>query len=247
MRWLVARSLLAGFSVALFLLLITGLFLLLSSDSGFAQEIAQKVAQELAQDVAPEREGATPGFLDGLTLPFMVSIHLLSLVAVALLVGLHGMGRLTLNTPLFLISLMCGLFITTLYLPDESAGVTASLLSVVQFPVYYAGLILLIITLTSGLLIAIDFKIPLFLVGIFTGLSAYVMGLSSGVMTDSLIATLMTHLGTITSSLFVFLLVGLLGGWINGERAQWVKIGARVAGSWLTAIAILVLSLGFAT
>jgi urease accessory protein len=160
-------------------------------------------------------------FYDGISHLAMSPDDLLSAVALALLAGLSGArgGRnvLFLLPPIWLLGGLFGLRM------DQE--VSLPLLSILSF-------------LVTGALVALDRRLPLLLISLLTGCFGFLHGYLNG--------TAMSQAGSGFLSLFgisvsVFVLVALISALVVSLRKQWTRITVRVAGSWITAIGLLML------
>jgi urease accessory protein len=158
-------------------------------------------------------------FYDGLLHPFVTPEDLLPVIALTLFAGLRGpaYGKtvlLTLPVAWFAGSVVGAAIGTALAIPALAAGVT------VFFGALAAANRPLPIRVVAGLAIAL---------GVLNGsLNGIEM---AGARGGSLAAV------GVASALFVF--VAILGGHIASMRAEWARMAARVAGSWIVAIGLL--------
>ena len=160
-------------------------------------------------------------FYDGLSHLAMSPDDLLSALALALLAGLSG-ARAGRNVLFFLppVWLLGGLFGLTM-----EQEVSLQLFSTLSF-------------LVTGALVALDRRPPLLLIVILTCAFGFIHGFLNG--------TAMSQAGGGVLALFgisvaVFLLVALIAALVVSLRKQWTRIAVRVAGSWITAIGLLML------
>ncbi|MES0362454.1 MAG: HupE/UreJ family protein [Desulfobacteria bacterium] len=160
-------------------------------------------------------------FYDGITHLAMSPDDLLGVLAIGLLSGLLGAqhGRVTLFAlPLtWLIGGVIGL--------QFEIEISLPVLSAISF-------------LIVGMLVAADKKLPLaFIYGL-----AMVLGLLHGFLNGTAMAQAGGgFLALFGISVAVFVLVALLAALVVSLRAQWARITVRVAGSWITAIGLLML------
>ena len=96
--------------------------------------------------------------------------------------------------------------------------------------------------LVVGVLVAADWKLPLWLV---TGI-ALALGLLHGVFNGSAMVQagngLLPLVGITTA---VFVLVAIVAAFVVSLRAVWTRVAVRVAGSWIAAIGLLMLGWAF--
>jgi urease accessory protein len=157
----------------------------------------------------------------GLLHPFVVPAHVLAIAALALLIGQQGWRR---SVPIaFSVAVLIGLgAIALAYVPKFTEET------------------LLALTAITGLLVALARPLPQgpgVLLAVAIGLS---LALDSPPGALALMQANLTLLGTALGA--VLLLLALLQG-TSRLRHHWQRIGARIAGSWIAASAILVLAL----
>jgi hydrogenase/urease accessory protein HupE len=160
-------------------------------------------------------------FYDGISHLALSPDDLLSALALALLAGLSGAqaGR----TVLFLLPpvwLLGGLF--GLRMEQE-----------VSLPVFN-----ILSFLVTGALVALDRKPPLILIIGLSGCFGFLHGFLNGSAMAQAGGGFLALFGI---SLAVFLLVALIAALVVSLKAQWARITVRVAGSWITAIGLLML------
>jgi hydrogenase/urease accessory protein HupE len=160
-------------------------------------------------------------FYDGISHLAMSPDDLLSALALALLAGLSGAraGR----TVLFLLPpvwLLGGLF--GLRMEQE---VSLALFSILSF-------------LVTGALVALDRKLPLMLISGLTCCFGLLHGFLNGTAMAQAGGGFLALFGI---SLAVFVLTALVAALVVSLKAQWTRITVRVAGSWITAIGLLML------
>ena len=161
-------------------------------------------------------------FYDGLSHLAMSPDDLLSALALALLAGLSGAraGRfvLFLLPPVWLLGGLFGL--------RMEQEVSLPLFSILSF-------------LVTGALVALDRRPPLLLISILTCGFGFLHGFLNGSAMAARAGG--GFLALFGISLAVFLLVALIAALVVSLRAQWARIAVRVAGSWITAIGLLML------
>ena len=157
----------------------------------------------------------------GLLHPLVVPAHALAIAALALLIGQQGWRR---SVPIaFAVAVLIGLgAIAMAYVPRFTEET------------------LLALTAITGLLVALARPLPQgpgVLLAAAIGLSLALDSPPEAIaMKDANLTLFGTALGA------VLLLLALLQG-TSRLRQHWQRIGARIAGSWITASAILVLAL----
>jgi len=157
----------------------------------------------------------------GLLHPVVVPAHVLAVAALALLIGQQDWRR---SVPIaFSVAVLIGLgAIAMAYVPKFTEET------------------LLALTAITGLLVALARPLPQgpgVLLAAAIGLS---LALDSPPEALTLMQANLTLLGTALGA--VLLLLALLRGTAR-LRQQWQRVGARIAGSWIAATAILVLAL----
>ena len=105
-----------------------------------------------------------------------------------------------------------------------------------SFPV--AGCALLIL----GGLAAADLKLNPTSISVFIGLAGVVQGWSNGVSMNVRSGTSLALLGVSAS---VFVVVTLVAGFVVSLKQTWMRIAARVVGSWIAAIGLLLIGWTF--
>jgi len=161
-------------------------------------------------------------FYDGISHLAMSPDDLLTALALALLAGLSGAraGRnvLFLLPPVWLLGGLFGL--------RMAQEVSIPLFSVLSF-------------LLTGALVALDRRPPLLLILILTFGFGFLHGFFNG--TAMAARTGGGFLALFGISLAVFVLVTLVSALVVSLRKYWARITVRVAGSWITAIGLLML------
>ena len=160
-------------------------------------------------------------FYDGLSHLAMSPDDLLSALALALLAGLSGAqaGRtvLFLLPPLWLFGGLFGL--------GMEQEVSLPLFSILSF-------------LVTGVLVALDRKLPLLLILGLTCCFGFLHGFLNGSAMAQAGGGFLALFGI---SVSVFALIALISALVVSLRKQWARIAVRVAGSWITAIGLLML------
>jgi urease accessory protein len=157
----------------------------------------------------------------GLLHPLVVPAHVLAIAALALLIGQQGWSR---TAPIaYAVAALLGLgAIAMAYVPK------------------FAEENLLALAAITGLLVALARSLPQALGVLLATTIGLTLAFDSPPEALSLMEANLTLLGTALGA--VLLLLALLQGTAR-LRHHWQRIGARVAGSWIAATAILVLAL----
>jgi len=161
-------------------------------------------------------------FYNGLLHPVLILPHLLALAAVGLLIGQNAPRTSRIVLPIVTACLVCGLAfgIGRLAAPPQWA--------------------LLAVGLASGLLVAVAWPGGILLPGALAIVAAALVALDSP--PDTTRADQM-RLMLAGNGLGAILVVTYCGGIAALVRKPWQRIGVRVAGSWIAAIALLALAL----
>lgn len=165
-------------------------------------------------------------FLNGFLHPVLVPSHLLLLLALGLLIGRHDPARHQSAVIAFLLATV--------------AGLVGSQVA----PVMVIPAVLLSLTVLLGLLLVSDLAIKPMLLGIAALASGVLLGLDSDPEVYSGKALTAALFG---SGIGIYLLL-IYPMWLADSlrHKHWQRIGIRVVGSWITASAVLVLTLQFA-
>ena len=100
--------------------------------------------------------------------------------------------------------------------------------------------VLIGIALVAAILVALEIKMPSWVGVILCAAAAMAIGLDSAVDTGSTVAVLKTLAGTwLSMNAAVFYLAVCAS---NAEDRKWARVGIRVLGSWIIAIALMVLA-----
>ena len=160
-------------------------------------------------------------FYDGIVHVLATPEDLLLIVALTLLAGLRGApcGR----------AVLCVLPVA--WLAGAVAGGMTGL--AVDIPVLSAALLIAV-----GALVAVDLRLSLIWVTALALTCGVLHGYFNGA---SLARARVSGLAVVGIASAVFVLVSLLSGQVTALRAYWTRIVVRVAGSWLTAIGLLML------
>jgi hydrogenase/urease accessory protein HupE len=164
-------------------------------------------------------------FYDGVTHLAVSPDDLLSVLAIALLSGLCGARHV--RAVLFTL---------------PTAWVVAGWLGLQRATEVSVPVANTLSFMVVGALVAVDLKVPWPLI---VGL-AVALGLFHGFLNGTAIAQggggVTALLGT---SAAVFVVVALVAGFVVALRAAWARVAVRVAGSWITAIGLLMLGWAF--
>lgn len=163
-------------------------------------------------------------FYGGLLHPVMVPSHLITLVALGLLIGQRGLGAMRLTYPCFLVALTGGLIVAG-WSPEAPGAAQTVLLA-----------------LAGGCGLAVAFKLPAprALLALVTVITAAVIGADSGITGLSRQETFGALLGAGAGACLLLLAVA---GLAELPQREWQRIAVRVLGSWCAATAALVLAL----
>lgn len=165
-------------------------------------------------------------FYNGILHPLFIPAHVLVILALGLLLGQQKPRDIQPAIITFLLAL-----------PVALAGNSFVQLS-------HSELWLLVDAVLTGVLVIIARPLPISLYAIMALVSATLLGLDSGQQGLSIKEKTVTFLG---SGISVYLLLLYATGFAEFFSKQyWQKIAVRVLGSWITASALLVLSLGLA-
>lgn len=158
-------------------------------------------------------------FYDGALHLVISPDDLLGLLAVTLLAGLGGVktGRLT------VIILPISWFIAGLVGMRLQGAIDLPWLSVLSF-------------LITGVLVAVDPKLPSQAVAVLAGLLGLIHGMLNGSALAAIGAGSLALCGIVVTVFITALLVSALVVWL---RPAWTRIAVRVAGSWIAAVGML--------
>ncbi len=156
---------------------------------------------------------------DGIGHLLLTPEDLVPAVAVALFAGLRGTapGRIAL------------FFLPAAWLAGGLAGLTTT--GVTTFPIPALSFIVL------GVLIAADLRLP---TGAFSAL-AVLVGLTHGFLNGIALKAGPGGLGLVGIMAALFVLVALAAASVLSLKPPWTRIAVRVAGSWVTAMGILMI------
>jgi len=162
-------------------------------------------------------------FYNGLLHPVLVPAHLLLLIAVGLLLGQQGKKNAEIIVSIFVIATMVGLAMSWF-----SIGL--------EFEV-----LILSLSAAAGLLIAINPKTKSLWCTTIAALAGFSLGVDSAQETLFGMEKFLTLLGSAIAICFLLLYPMALADYFN--QKTWQRVAVRVAGSWVTAISVLVLAL----
>jgi hydrogenase/urease accessory protein HupE len=94
----------------------------------------------------------------------------------------------------------------------------------------------IVVMLTSGALLALDWKLPFKIVIAITGLFGLLLGFFNGASLPE--KSIIVMIGAVTAAFIAAVLSAALAVALNHG---WTRIAIRVAGSWLTALGLLAL------
>jgi hypothetical protein len=155
--------------------------------------------------------------------PLMTPVHVLVFLSLALLIGQQV--PLDMKTPL------------RVFAPVSAAALLFTLSGRVG-AVYQP--VLIVIALSIASLVALEVRVPRVVCGLLCAAAASGIGLDSGIATGSMLAVIKTLAGTwLSLNAAVFYLAVCAS---NGADKKWAKAGIRVLGSWIIAIALMVLA-----
>lgn len=165
-------------------------------------------------------------FYAGFLHPLFVPAHLLPILVLGILFGQQGPARLQAAIIVFLAAVVSGL--------------TATLLS----PGWSVELVLLIGAAATGVLVALAIPLPVVTYVALAALLGLMVGIDSAQDDLSGRGLLAALLGTCIGAYLLLLYAMVFADFFS--RRDWQRIGLRIAGSWIAASALLVLSLSFA-
>jgi len=170
---------------------------------------------------------AMPGashFMGGILHPVTTPAHVLILLGLGIALGQHVPFKPRVPLRAFASFAAVGLALTTV------------LTFAMPQPV------LIGIALCTGALVALEKKLPPLANAALFAIGALAMGLDSGIETGGISVAIRTLLGTLTG-LVVFLFgIAFYVSLAAAQHRKWLHIGLRVIGSWIVAIALLMLA-----
>lgn len=165
-------------------------------------------------------------FIGGLLHPVTSPAHVLVIIGLGLMAGRRRLAELKEPAITFALGGGLGLLLTT-----------TGMVKVVP-PVLPVA-----IALVAGAVLALEKSLPPTAVNTLFGAAALVLGLDSAVETGPAWTVVKTLLGNWIS--LVLLVVDLAIYVTFGGDAKWLRIALRIAGSWIIAIALMVLAFSF--
>ncbi len=167
------------------------------------------------------------GFDAGLTLPWLFPEQTIALVAAGLFLGQRRNASLPTIWPVFMVALGIGLTIPPTAL---------SLL--------FLSLTLLSAAFVAALLIAIQWPTPLLVALFVAAFAGLVEGAASAPGAGNWGAAMGVAAGSAVRANLFFVTPFLIADWLSTDtRGPWATITLRVAGSWIAAIAVMMLAL----
>jgi len=164
-------------------------------------------------------------FISGLLHPWMTPTHLLILLALGLWLGQHLPLRVGLPLQVFVPVSAVALALTTTHW-----------IAVVPPPLIIA------IALAAGAVVALEARLPTFAGALLLAVAAGAIGSDSGVETGTPFTVAKTLLGTWVGLGIGLINIGYYVSLAAERKKKWISIGIRVAGSWIVAIALLMLA-----
>lgn len=165
-------------------------------------------------------------FYNGVLHPVLVPAHLLAIITTGLLIGQQGVQKMQPAVILYMIALVVLLLLIgqfDLAIPEETAA-----------------LLLLLISVTCGLLVAIEVSMPLPLLLLFALVTAVLIGFDSSQPEMEGRRKLAILAGTGVGGVLLMLYAAAAAEYAS---KAWQKIGIRIVGSWATAASFIVLAL----
>jgi hydrogenase/urease accessory protein HupE len=170
---------------------------------------------------------AMPGgnhFMGGILHPLTAPAHVLILIGLGIALGQHLPFKPRLPMLAFASFAAIGLALT------------------MAFPFAMPQPVLIGIALCAGALVALEKKLPPVANAALFAAGALAMGLDSGIEKGGISVAIRTLLGTL-SGLVVFLFgIAFYASLAAAQHKKWLHIGLRVIGSWIAAIALLMLA-----
>ena len=164
-------------------------------------------------------------FVTGLLNPLTTPGHILILIGLGLLAGHHPPVQLKYTIGAFVSVLTICLLLTT-----------------TSYVVAVSSTVIFCLALVVGILVALELQLLLIICCVLFATAGALIGLDSVVEAGAVQSPFTTLAGTWVSA--TFLLVDIPIYTCNANK-KWMKIGIRVTGSWIAAIAMLVLAFHF--
>ncbi len=173
-------------------------------------------------------------FANGALHPLLVPAHIMVIAASGLFAGRQGYGSVVDTAAAFCAGCLFGLI-----------AVSASA-SIRDIPEARLQNFLLVAAMVLGAALALALTSPRLVRLGLVGTAAVVIGIDSSFGAERPWLVVQTYAGTLIASTAAVLYITGVSAAIHTSRPQWVRIGVRIAGSWIAAIAMLVLALQFA-
>jgi len=170
--------------------------------------------------------GGVGGFYGGLLHPVLVPAHILSLVALGLLIGQQAPPGRKALLAVFAALLIAGIAVV-----------------VAAFAAEDMDLAILGVAAIAGVAVALARPLPVTVAALLLVIAGVALELDSVPQEISMLRTLLALGGTAIAAL---LIPAVLAALMTYLRRDWQRIGVRIVGSWIAASAILVLALRFA-
>ena len=165
-------------------------------------------------------------FYNGFLHPLFIPAQVLVLLALGFLLGQQKPRDVQPAITVFLLALVTGLVGNSFVPPADT------------------GILLLIVAALTGLLVIIARPLPVSACVVMSLLAGVLLGLDSSQQDLSMKQKTVAFMG---SGISIYLLLLYATGFAEFfSKKYWQKIAIRILGSWITASALLVLSLGFA-
>jgi len=165
-------------------------------------------------------------FYNGLLHPVLVPAHLLLLVAAGLFFGQQGQQKTEAAVSIFALATIAGLATSWFSIDAEIEN------------------LILMLSAATGLLIAINPDIKALWSAVIAIFAGFLLGVDSAQETLYGTEKFVTLFGSAVAICLILLCPMALADY--SIKKSWQQVGIRIAGSWVTAIAVLVLALSFA-
>jgi urease accessory protein len=186
--------------------------------------LAGVVLLSMAGEAAAHSVFGITGFSGGLLHPLVVPSHVMAAIALAILIGRQASGQaLAAVYGLAIVAGLCA--IAAAYVPTLAEET------------------LLLLAAIAGLLVAWSRPLPSGVIAVLAAATGLAVGLDSPPEAISVAAANLTLLGTALSGAAFLAVMALFASRL---RRDWQRLGLRIAGSWISASAIMVLALRFA-
>ncbi len=169
--------------------------------------------------------------LNGLLHPFLVPAQVMLIAGLALMAGRHGYGAIRPALGSFIPGLLIGLVLSA-----TPGGAQVSDSRGLEALILLAGL-------GSGLMLALGLHPPLAKITGAAAAAGFLIGLDSRVDGVAGWSAAQLYAGMLASGSITTLHLVAVSAEIHTSRPEWMQIALRVVGSWLAAIAVLILSL----